>query len=292
VTEALAAALAGCLGAPVRIDRRAPDPYASSFPLERLEIVSGDESLSLVWKDLTPAALLPGARLARGRVASDPASELRAYDLLAACELGTPRRVGAHRDGQRAWLFLEAVGGTRLDEVGEVEAWERVARWLPRAHRALAAAAGPDPSWPPAWRPPPGEGLPGDLAGPVAAAAARVAALPATVIHGELYPANVLIAPGARVCVVDWETISRGPALLDLATLTAGQWDEPGESLAEAYRAALPDPPPRTQLLTDLDACRLLVAAGRLAAPPDWRPPPAQARDWRADARLIAERIG
>lgn len=287
------ATLGRWLAPPVRVLARTPSAYASSFPLERIEVETGaGERLALVWKDLTPSALLPAARLARGGAAPDPANELRAYELLDGLALGTPRRHGALHDRERAWLFLEALdGATRLDETGDAEAWEGVARWLAHAHGALAAADVPD-GWPLPWRPsPPLAWMPVTLAAPLAVGVQRVAALPAGIVHGQLYPANVLIGEDGRVCVLDWETIARGPALLDLAALTAGRWDEPDESLALAYRDALPDPPPVSTFLGDLDACRLVVAAGWLAAPPDWRPPPAQARDWLADAHMVAERI-
>ncbi|MFL5818352.1 MAG: phosphotransferase, partial [Conexibacter sp.] len=129
------------------------------------------------------------------------------------------------------------------------------------------------------------------LAGPQELAAARAGATPPAVIHGELYAANVVIADDNRVCVLDWETVARGPALLDLAALTAGGWDDPVERLAEAYRRALPDPPSSAQLHADLDAARLLTAAHWLAAPARWSPPPEHARDWLADAELVADRV-
>jgi hypothetical protein len=294
--DALAAALERALPAPVRIRARRPSPYASSFPLVELDVEAGDGARhALIWKDLTPDALLPDARRARGGAAPDPARELRAYELLEGAGLGTPRRVAALHEPGRAWLFLERVDGARLEHVGERATWERVARWLAGAHAALAARP---PAWPPAWAPPPGldalaarEPRIATLAGALEAARARAAALPPATIHGQLYAANVLIAGDDRVCALDWETIAHGPALLDLAALTAGRWDEPGEPLAEAYRRALPDPPPAAALRADLDACRLLVAAGWLAAPADWRPPPEQARDWLAEAELVARRI-
>ena len=309
--RALAAALARALPPPVQVLARRPSPYASSFPLVELEVTTGDGArLTLVWKDLTPTALLDGARLARGGAAPDPARELRAYELLDGAGLGTPQRVAAVHEPDRAWLFLEAVRGARLEHVGDQDAWKDAARWLARAHRVLAARADAlaDPAWPPAWTPPPDPAGAASLGPALDAARARVAALPAAIVHGELYATNVLIAdddrrsehPGGaqnvghqrRVCALDWETIARGPALLDLAALTAGRWDEPGEPLAEAYRAALAAPPPRDAFLADLDACRMLVAAHWLAAPAGWSPPPEQARDWLADAELIAARMG
>lgn len=292
----LAAALERALPGPVRIRARRDSPYASSFPLAELDVEAGDSArMTVMWKDLTPGALLPSARLARDGAALDPARELRAYELLDGAELGTPRLIASVEEPGRTWLFLEAVRGARLEHVGNPGAWDAVADWLARAHVELTARAS-DPTWPPAWTPPDLDALAARdpriaaLAPALAAAAARLANAPPAVIHGELFPANVLI-DGERVCVLDWETIARGPALLDLATLTAGAWEDPDEPLAEAYRRALPDPPPRDAFLAELDAARLLTAARWLAAPASWRPPPEQARDWLRDAEAIAGRI-
>ena len=298
--EELAAALARSLDAPVEIRARMPWPYASSFPLERLEVAAGGERLAVIWKDLSPAALLPGGRSARGDAAPDPLRELRAYVLLETAGLGTPAcHEALHEDG-RTWLFLEAVDGERLDEVGELERWQSVARWLAYAQHELALQMR-GLTWPPAWRRPDLERAVAQASGarakriaalatPLAVAWALAASGTLIVIHGELYPANVLLA-GERVCVLDWETIAHGPALLDLAALTAGRWDVADDPLVEAYRSAVPYPPPPDELAAELDACRLLVAAGWLAAPADWAPPRAQARDWLADAELIAGRM-
>jgi hypothetical protein len=301
----LADALARSLPAPVRIRARRPSPYASSFPLAELEVETGDGArLTVVWKDLTPASLLPGARAARGpEGVPDPTRELRAYELLVGADLDTPRLIASVEDPERTWLFLEAVRGARLEHVGEPAAWDATARWLARAHgvltaRAAALAASPlPPAWPPPWSPPDldaaaaREPRVAALAPALAAARARLSPAPPAVIHGELYATNVLIEQTTRVRVLDWETIARGPALLDLATLTAGAWDDPDERFAEAYRAALADPPPRDAFYADLQAARLLIAARWLAAPAGWTPPPEQARDWLADAEAIAGRM-
>src|SRR5207248_1003471 len=93
----------------------------------------------------------------------------------------------------------------------------------------------------------------------------RLAALPATVIHGEFYASNVLVQPtagGPRVCPVDWEMTAVGPGLIDVAALTAGKWTEAQRAaLVGAYHAALAAeggrPPLLERLLADLDWCRL-----------------------------------
>jgi aminoglycoside phosphotransferase (APT) family kinase protein len=315
----VAEALARSLPAPVRVRARRDSPYASSFPLAELDVEDGSGArMTVVWKDLTPGALLPGARAARGGTAPDPARELRAYALLDGAQLGTPRLIAAVDEPGCAWLFLEAVRGARLEHVGDPGAWAATARWLARAHAVLTVraderaaaspAAGPAATaWPPPWRAPDIDAVAARdpraaaLAPALAAARERLLAAPPVVIHGELFPANVLIdghaaasragRPPTRVCVLDWETIARGPALLDLAALTAGSWDDSHEPLAEAYRQALPDPPPHAAFQAQLDAARLLTAARWLAAPPGWAPPPEQARDWLTDAEAIAGRI-
>jgi Ser/Thr protein kinase RdoA (MazF antagonist) len=294
---ALAAALERALPGPLRIRARRDSPFASSFPLAELDVEAGDGSRhALIWKDLTPASLLPGARRTRGGApAPDPARELRAYALLESADLGTPRRVAALEERERTWLFLEAVPGSRLEHVGDEAAWHATARWLAHSHGVLGARL--PAAFPPAWDPPDlgallaREPRAAALAPALEVARAVLARAPTSVIHGELYPANVLIGDGGRVCVLDWETIARGPATLDLAALTAGRWDEPGEPLASAYREALPEPPPAAAFQAELDAARLVTAAGWLARPAAWSPPPEQARDWLADARTVAERI-
>lgn len=47
---------------------------------------------------------------------------------------------------------------------------------------------------------------------------------PRALIHGELYPQNVLINEDGPV-VIDWESAGIGPGVLDLAVLTQGSWD-------------------------------------------------------------------
>ncbi len=60
-------------------------------------------------------------------------------------------------------------------------------------------------------------------------------------IHGELYPSNVLVSPDRerlRICPIDWETTSIGPIAIDLAALTTG-WPRPARrALVAAYAMA------------------------------------------------------
>lgn len=71
-----------------------------------------------------------------------------------------------------------------------------------------------------------------------AAAAATLVAGAQTVIHGELYPNNVLIHDG-RICPVDWEWAAVASGEIDLAALTEGRWDRSIiDGCVEAYRAA------------------------------------------------------
>jgi hypothetical protein len=67
---------------------------------------------------------------------------------------------------------------------------------------------------------------------------------PATIIHGEYYPKNILLQHG-RIYPVDWESTAFGCGEIDLATLTEG-WtpDEIGRLELEYHRARWPDGPP------------------------------------------------
>src|SRR5207302_1094009 len=117
--------------------------------------------------------------------------------------------------------------------------------------------------------------------------AAHLAALAPTVIHGEFYASNILVRDGPptgppphppagpRICPVDWEMAAVGPGLLDLATLTAGDWtDEQRAAMVAAYRQALADAgvplPPPADMWESLDHCRLHLAVQWLGWAENW----------------------
>jgi hypothetical protein len=127
-----------------------------------------------------------------------------------------------------------------------------------------------------------------ELLRPLATGAARITRVLAeakeTVIHGELYPSNVLVAVG-RISFVDWETAGVGPGEIDLATLTVGNWeDEIRRRCQSAYADSRwpSGPPPEFDAV--LAASRLhvlmMLAAHR-------RPDP----DRLASERWVAEQI-
>jgi len=284
------AELATVLGAAVV--RRRPWPYASSLPMEELELqMEGAGSLRLLFKDLTQSATLP-----RPAFLADPLREIAAYrDVLGPCGVDAPTCHAAIADEGRAWLFIELVDGEPLWQVGEIEVWEAAARWLAALHAA------PPPAAPHLLRYDAEHlGRRFSLAASIPRApeigelvAERLARLPTSFIHGEFYAANVVIQRAAgrvRIRPVDWESAGVGPGVLDLAALTAGSWSETERSrIEDAYLEACPAgrrPDPR-----DLDHARLLLAAQWVGWSNDWAPPPEHARDWRAEATALIERL-
>jgi hypothetical protein len=310
--EGLRLALGERGAAPVRRVRRAASEYRTSFPLERLEVGLGDGSeLSLAFKRLDWGGLEAGARLAKPDFLHDPGREPAVYaELLEPAGLGAPRFHGAVVDPGRHWLFVEWVEGRELYQVGELALWEAAARWLARLHAEFEGAAegdlaaahllehdaayyrrwverarefAPDPSRSRAdvaaveW-----------LVARHEAVVEALLALPRTLIHGEFYASNVLLAgEGAdpRVAPVDWELAARGPGLTDLAALLAGGWSERERAtLAAAYGAVSP---------RELDFARLQLAIQWLGwAPPAWEPPAGQRQDWLGEAVALAEGLG
>lgn len=275
VEEALAA-----LGT---VRRRAPCPYASSWPLEEVDVERPDgEPLALLVKRFGAA---PASKPAFAR---DPAREPAAYALLADERLGTPR---CHASGP-GWLVLERVEGVPLWQRGEVEAWAATARWAATLHARFAARP---PSAPPLLRRDAalhgvllararaalGARLTPALEAAVEAAIARLDALPPTLLHGELYPSNVLVA-GDRIAPVDWEMAALGPGALDLAALLAGWRDAERAAIVAAYGPID---------AADLAAAELVLALQWLGWAQDWEAPPEHRRDWLADARAAAERL-
>jgi len=114
-----------------------------------------------------------------------------------------------------------------------------------------------------------------------AIALARLLEEPRIVIHGELYPSNILVDEDA-VAIVDWEGAAAGPAVIDVAALVAGSPDLHVEALLRAYGGVD---------AVALDCARLHLALRWLGWSRDWTPPQEHAWDWRTEAQRAAERI-
>lgn len=318
-------ALGRHFGSPRRIvglDRR-PSPYRTSFALEELAVELEDGSrLELMFKDLAEAALDAEARQAKPPFLVDPLREIEVYRrLLATTGLPTATCYGAavSPEDARYWLFLEKVPGVELYQVGERGTWEEAARWLAVMHDRLrperVAPGATDRlvrydadfflRWPrralsfAALEPPKRRWL-ASIAGRYERVVERLLALPATVIHGEFYASNVLVsgARGAlRVCPVDWEVAAVGPALIDVAALTAGRWSEADRrAIALAYHRSLPERPgpiaAQDAFLEALEVCRLHLAMQWLGWAPNWTPPAEHAHDWLGEALRLGECLG
>lgn len=316
--EALEPSLAAAGLAPPRLVRRRPSEYRTSFPLERLELTLADGAeLRLAFKRLEWDALSEEAQLAKPEFLHDPRREPVVYaELLSAAGLGPPRYYGSLAEPEmgRHWLFVEWVEGRELYQVGERELWEAVAAWLGTMHRRLgerldggqdARLLAYDRAYYRRWidRARSFAGAPGQqparlrsiewLAPRYLAAAEELLALPRTIIHGEFYASNVLVAgdlPDPRVAPVDWELAATAPGAIDLAALVSGGWsEEDREAIAAAYRTTAGpfSPSPR-----ELALARLYLAVQWLGwAEPSWSPPPEQRQDWLAEALSLAEEL-
>ncbi|MGH9135748.1 MAG: phosphotransferase family protein [Acidimicrobiales bacterium] len=264
---------------------RVPYEYATSSPLHELEVRFDDGRVeTLLLKHLMPGSKPP--------FLYEPRRDIDTYLRI----LG-PAGIGArcYAAGD-TWQVLEKVPGVELWQIGDLAVWEAVARWLAAFHARFAGevaavrAANPhllayDAGWYRLWFERAASALPVPFSAYDAVVDA-LCALPATFVHGELYPSNVLVADGAtdvRVCPVDWEMAASGPGLVDLAALTAG-WDEAERTrLVKAYGDVDVDA---------LDRCRLHLALQWLGWSPGWAPPPEHAHDWRGEALELAERLG
>jgi len=315
----------GCVGLePLGPIERRPSPYRTSFPIEELRVeLTGRGPVRLGFKQLDRERLDQEAQLAKPAFLHDPEREPAVYrSLLPQAPAGPPEFFGAVLERSRHWLFFEWVEGRELFQVGERGLWEEAARWLARFHAALAPqldrhrAEGRlidhDAAFYRGWieraerfTAERGDGSAATVAWlrerhePVVDA---LLALPRTVLHGEFYASNVLVASAsdsvptplgkksdARVAPVDWELAAVGPGLSDLAALVSGWPAADREALAGAY-ASEPATPSFTA--RDLDFARLQVAIQWLGwAPPAWQPPDEKRHDWLAEATQLAEEL-
>lgn len=311
-------ALAGVgLGLGGEVERR-PSPYRTSFPIEELRFeLRGRGPVRAGFKRLDWDGLAPTAQIAKPRFLHDPEREPEVYRaLLPQTPAGPPEFFGSVLEPGRRWLFVEWVDGRELFQVGERELWEEAARWLARFHVAVAPERerwgrearllDHDAAFYRRWI----ERAREFAADPAAIAwlAARheqvveaLLAQPPTVIHGEFYASNVLVASGfdptppgresdTRVAPVDWELAAAGTGLSDLAALVSGWPRADREAIAAAYAA---EPGVRPFSTRDLDLARLQVAIQWLGwAPPEWEPPEGQRHDWLGEAVALAEELG
>jgi aminoglycoside phosphotransferase (APT) family kinase protein len=305
------------------IERR-PYAYRTSFPLEELRVeVVGEGPVTLLFKQLDWEALEPEAQVAKPRFLHDPEREPAVYaKLLRQAPPGPARSFGALTEPGRHWLFVERVEGRELFQIGEREVWEEAARWLARFHLAMAPALDRHRSEVPlvehdaafyrGWIER-AERFAAERADGSATAVARLReghdevvesllAQPRTVLHGEFYPANVLVGTetdfdrtlvgpksDARVAPVDWELAAVGPGPTDLAALVSG-WPADGRAAIVAAYAGEPGVLPFST--RDLDLARLQVAIQWLGwAPPEWEPPEEQRHDWLSEALELAEEL-
>ncbi|HVD41654.1 MAG TPA: aminoglycoside phosphotransferase family protein [Solirubrobacterales bacterium] len=296
------------------VERR-PSSYRTSFPIEELRFeVTERGEVRAGFKQLEWDRLEPGAQLAKPRFLHDPEREPEVYRaLLPQAPAGPPEFFGSVLEAGRCWLFVEWVEGRELFQVGERELWEEAARWLARFHVAMAPEwerhrrearlLDHDAAFYRRWT----ERAREFAADPkriewLAARHERVVeallAMPRTVVHGEFYASNVLVAsdfehtsvgrkPDTRVAPVDWELTAVGTGLSDLAALVSGWPEGDREAIAAAYAAESGVP---SFSRRDLDLARLQAAIQWLGwAPPAWEPPEGQRHDWLGEAVALAE---
>ena len=269
-------------------------------------------------KDLAPEALLGEARTAKPAFVHDPRREPAVYR-----ELLRPLAIGPHCAASGDdWIVIEQVPGVELWQIGEPGVWVRVATRVAHLHRRLAVAVLPghagrgarrrrgpthadrvpllvhDRRLFAAWRErAAAAGVPPAVLAAHRRATERLVSIPPTVLHGELYPSNILVRMvGFRLDVwpIDWELAGLGPAVLDVAALTAGGWAEPQrEAMARAYFDATDRPSGSWDAFReDLAAARLHLCVQWLGWAPGWIPPAEHAHDWLGEALELVETNG
>ena len=313
--EELAAELRSQLGEGVEVLSREPYIYATSAPLERVRVRGPDGSaLDLILKDLMRDRLLGDARVSKPADLWEPRRELEAYrSILSPAGLGAG--CVAAVGGSRPWLLIEKVPGLELWQFGEPEVWDAVARWLGELHarfsgrqeelrganphlleldrrwrasrvdRARKALAGSD------------DQRAGELLEVLAGSeewTGELERLPRTLVHGELYPSNVIVDVGGeptRVCPVDWEMTGIGPGVMDLAALVGGWERADRDRLVSVYRAALAGAGVTGEdsagSARDLDLARMHYALQWLGWSSEWHPPREHSHDWLGEALAL-----
>ena len=303
-----------------KIDMR-PFPSQSSFAIKELNLfLKNGRELNIVWKRVGRTGLLDEAAQVRLQGSESPQCELKSYGTLLKPELGSPLCYGTvvQQETGECWLFLEKVEGFQLNETGDTFIWKRTSRWtavfqrscgpsamqldwlakydapyyrkwLIRAYSAVARSGQDDE----------GRGLQclERLIDGCDQLTSQLVDQPQSVIHGEFYPANILVVPRPngeiRICPVDWGTTAIGPAPMDVAALVSGAWTETERmEIAEAYRHSAFPQLPMPEFINRLNQCRMHLALKWIGWCQDWKPPREQAYDWLGEACRLAGPLG
>jgi hypothetical protein len=304
---ALERSLETALGEPgaVAVTGRESNRYASTFPSEIVTCVAGSRTVRLLCKYEAPRdrglrGVPVGVRYesAAYRFAVEPSG------------LSAPRWFGLYDDepAGSTWLVLEFLEGSlRLDKSPQRGGLSRAARWIGSFHRFhdLRAKAPPEclnregsttfrscvaraiDRWAELradhpWLQP--------LARDCEAAFCDLFARRPTVIHGELYPSNVLVRDGS-VFPVDWERAAVSAGEIDLAALTEGWKPEDVRLATETYVDARWGGDAPDDFTACVDAARAYL---HLQALGDLPPGPFKAKDeWRLEhLRAFAQSRG
>lgn len=223
----------------VEVLERRPNPFASSFPSEIVECrwADGAERPILIKEHM--AGIHDGYGYWEG-AGYEASVYLR---VLAGLDLGTPRYLGSWLDeaARRHFMAIEYVSGLRLNKA-PMERLADVARWTATLHARASARAMADEevrryddSFFRGWS---GRAL--EFIRQVRPASSwvrplmryfdtvcipQLLAADQVLVHGELYPENVIVSPD-RVCTVDWQSAAIGAGEIDLASLLEGYWPE------------------------------------------------------------------
>lgn len=293
----------------VILDRR-PYEYATSFPLEELQVEVDGRSRMLIRKDLAWDRLLPAAQGAKPSFLHDPRRSIRAQALAAEAGFAPPLQAAGGD-----WIVMDKISGVELWQVGEHQVWSEAVRALARFHRRAAHAldeiseACPqllryDDAWFLGWADRAADVL-GRSQDPRAArlvavlggygdVVGRLSASPSTFVHGEFFASNVMVGTGApvdRVVAVDWEMAATGPGALDLAAVAVGWDDEIRHGFVADYHDERPTGS-ADDLATEVDCGLLHLSLQWLGWNERWEPPTEHRRDWIGEALAAAERLG
>lgn len=282
-----------------------PFDYAKSSPLYTTTIETPQGTTRAVVKDLRHSTLLGNAQHVKPEHLHDPWREIATYrDMLGDLD-GPPAHLGHQFNDQVAVLVMEHVDGFELNDVGELNAWASAAACIAQLHLSWRSAPATVPvvihdrAHLAYWIEPARNAAASRIGGKRLDAAIDcferdgldiLERAQRSVIHGEYYPSNIVVAAtarsasGQRTCPIDWATTGHGPGLIDLAALTAGSWSDQNRSKVVSAYAEAAERDVDACFAAEFAACRLALAIQWLAWFAIHSPPSHQSNNWVDEA--------